>query len=1124
MTYISGILIVLITLALPLGAQNFAEITGTVSDATGAVMAKAEVTAVSAATNQLRRATTNETGNYSLPYLVPGTYDVRVESAGFKVSTRKGVELQVDAVARIDFKLEVGEITQQVEVTVGAPLLNTETAALGTVIENRRIVELPLNGRNYLQLVTLSPNVTTEGGAGGASGLQGGARSNTSLSIAGQRLEYNRYTLDGVENTDPNFNSYIIQPSVDALQEFKVQTGIYSAEFGRGASQINVTTKSGSNQYHAAMFEFLRNSSLDARQWLQSQGQKNPFRRNQYGFTLGGPVQIPKLFNGKDRLFFMSNFEQNRDRITSQARANVASDAMRNGDFSGQSRSIFDPQSRTFNAGVAIGATPFPGNVVPQFRLNPVSQRLLEFFPAPTVPGNNLVSNFVRNAKSSTDNDQFNQRVDWIENGKSSWFGRYSWGNDQQLSSGAILTDSTQVATTVRQAMLSNTRILSTSTVNDARFAWNQFNNDLVGYFANIRDVEAGLKIPGLFSSSPLAYGVPAIGLGGGVNSFGGVTPWVTRDDTFQLMDNLSILRGRHSIKLGAEIRRDRYNQFGNQKATGEFLFDGQATFDPANRGATGFIFADFMLGETSSSARVVAMADAMLRRSSYYGYIQDDWKITPKLTLNIGLRYENPRPWHDKYRGIVNVKLFDPGVGPNGFLPNSKLPIITRPGEGDFYQGLNFHFADGQLVQAGDQYMGRSLVNPDNNNFAPRLGLSYSPTSRWTFRAGAGLFYVQDSGNPVFDMARNQAGRDLFITNIEQRNASMSDPWAAERASASCTGWTGTCLAGPQILANIQNMRTPYVTQWLFNIQRELTQNLVIEVGYQGNEGHKLPRFRIFNQPILKTGPGDTRTVLQRTPWPAFGRIQEVDGLDNSNYHALSTKLTQRFNKGLTYMIGFTWSKAIDGGSAIRNNSGDTLWPTNTYNLAAERGLSQFNVGRRFVASYVYELPFGSGRPLANQGVISKIVGGWQLGGIVTLADGAPVNVAQLGDTAALNTLGNQPDATGISPIPQNRSAAQFWNIAAINVTSPQLSFRPGNMGRNTLLRPGTRQADLSLAKNIPLHESHTLTFRLEAFNSTNHPNWNAPSSDARSPATFGVITGARTMRQMQLALKYTF
>lgn len=1116
---------VLLIAAATLHAQNFAEITGTVSDGTGAVMAGATVTVVNTATNQTRNAVTNDAGTYTLPYLIPGIYDLRVEVSGFKASTRKGLELQVGAVARLDFQMEIGEVSQQVEVSGGAPLLNTETAALGTVIENRRIVDLPLNGRNYLQLVTLSPNVTTEGGAGGAGGLQGGARSTTSLSIAGQRLEYNRYTLDGVENTDPNFNSYIIQPSIDALQEFKVQTGIYSAEFGRGASQINVTTRSGTNDYHGAAFEFLRNSSLDARQWLQSQGQKNPFRRNQYGFTLAGPLTIPKVFRGRDKLFFMSNFEQNRDRTTAFARSSVATEAMRAGDFSGQSRTIFDPLSRTYNdAGVAVSATPFTGNLIPRARLNGVSQRLLEFFPTPTTPGNNLAANYSRNAKSTTDNSQFNQRIDWNESSKSNWFGRFSWGDDGLLSGTAILTDSTQAVTVVRQAMISNTRIFSGALVNEARVSWNQFNNDLVGYFANQRDIQADLKIPGLFSSSPLAFGVPAIGLGGGINSFGGVTPWVTRNNSFQFMDNVSIVRGRHSLRVGGEIRRDRYNQFGNQKATGEFLFDGQATFNPANRGATGFIFADYMLGETSSAARVVAMANAMLRRSSFYAYVQDDWKVTSKLTLNLGIRYENPRPWVDKYRGIINIQLFDPGVGPDGFLQGSKAPILTRPGSGDFYDGLNFHFADGQAIQAGDQFMGRGLVNPDNNNFAPRFGLSYSPSNRWTFRTGAGIFYVQDSGNPTFDMARNQAGRDLFITNIERRNASMNDPWASARASASCRGWSGTCLLAPQVLGNIQNMRTPMVMQWLFNIQRELTQNLVLEVGYQGNGGRKLPRFRVYNQPIPKSGPTDTRTVAQRTPWSSYGRLQEVDGLDNSNYHALSGKLTQRFQRGMTFMVGYTWSKAIDGGSAIRTNSGDTLWPVNSYNLHAERGLSQFQVGRRLVGSFVYELPFGPGKSLLKEGVLSKLAGGWQLGGIVTLADGAPMNVSQLGDTAALNTLGNQPDATGISPIPTDRSQYKFWNISSINVTSPDLSWRPGNMGRNTLFRPGTRQGDLSLARNIRIREGHTLNFRFETFNSANHPNWNAPSADARNASTFGVITSARTMRQLQFALKYLF
>ena len=1123
----SRLLLSLMAVVIPaaLHAQNFAEITGAITDPTGAVMAGVTITVLNTATNQSRTTVSNESGTYSLPYLVPGVYDLKAETGGFKVASRKSLELQVGAVARIDFQMEVGEVSQQVEVSGGAPLLNTETVALGTVIENRRIVDLPLNGRNYLQLVTLSPNVTTEGGAGGAGGLQGGARSNTSLSIAGQRLEYNRYTLDGVENTDPNFNSYIIQPSVDALQEFKVQTGIYSAEFGRGASQINVTTKSGTNQYHGAVFEFLRNSALDSRQWLQSQGQKNPFRRNQYGFTLAGPLTIPKVFRGQDRLFFMSNFEQNRDRTTSFARSNVATDDMRNGDFSGQTRAIFDPLTRTYNAtGGAVSATPFAGNFVPRARLNAVSQRLLEFYPSPTVPGNNLVANYSRNARSTTDNTQFNQRIDWNQSPKSNWFGRYSWGDDGLLNGTAFLTDSTQAITVVRQAMISNTRILNSSMVNEARVSWNQFNNDLVGYFANGRDVQSDLKIPGLFSSSPLAYGVPAIGLGGGVNGFGGVTPWVTRNNSFQFMDNFSVIRGRHSMRFGGELRRDRYNQFGNQKATGEFLFDGQATFNPANRGATGFIFADYMLGETSTAARVVAMANAMLRRSSYYAYFQNDWKVTSRLTINMGIRYENPRPWHDKYRGIINVQLFDPGVGPDGFLPGSKLPILTRPGDGDFYEDLNFRFANGQLTQSGDQYMGRGLVNPDNNNLAPRLGVSFSPNARWTIRAGAGVFYVQDAGNPTFDMARNQAGRDLFITDIERRNATMSDPWAFARASASCTGWSGTCLLRPQVLGNIQNMRTPVTYQWLFNVQHELSSNLVVELGYMGNGSNKLPRFRIYNQPLLKTGPTDTRSVLQRTPWQDYGRLQEVDSVDNSNYHALSGKVTQRFHKGLTFMLGYTWSKAIDGGSAIRTNSGDTLWPVNSYNLRAERGLSQFHVGRRMVGSFVYELPFGKGKPYLGEGVMAAIAGGWQLGGIVTFADGTPMNVAQLGDTAGLNTLGNQPDATGISPIPTDRSQYRFWNIAAINVTSPDFSWRPGNMGRNTLLRPGTRSADLSLARNIRIAEGHTLNFRFETFNTANHPNWNAPNADARNASTFGVITSAKTMRQLQFALKYLF
>jgi len=1118
--------VLLSVLAAPwLLAQNFGEITGTVSDASGAVMFGVKVTVISRTTNQVRTATTNETGNYSVPFLVPGLYDVRAETSGFKVGSRRGVELEVGAVARMNFTMEIGELSQQVEIAAGAPLLTTESTALGTVIENRRIVELPLNGRNPLQLIALSPNVTVEGGAGGGGGLQGGARASASYSIAGQRLEFNRYTLDGVENTDPNFNSYVINPSVDALQEFKVQTGVYSAEFGRATSQISATTKPGTNQFHGSVFEFVRNSTLDAREWRQSDGSKNPFRRNQYGFTLGGPLV-------RDKLFFLANFEETRDRKTLQREASVATDRMRAGDFSGAGvgRMIYDPLTRVYTVNQqglerAVSATQFPGNRIPMNRFNASTVKLLEFYPRQTVAGDVLARNYLFNSPRSQDADQFNLRMDWVQNDKSNWFARYSWGDELAQDTPPFPTEGTQTLTTVRQALLSNTWLLGAAVVNDARFGWNSFANDRVGKYAYTRDIQSELGILGLFAAHPAFYGIPAVSVGNGVAGFGGGDPWVARNHTFQFVDNVSIVRGRHSVKFGGEVRRDRYNNFGNQKAPGEFIFSSQATFDPANRNATGFGFADFLIGETNQSARALASANAMLRGTSYYLYFQDDWKITPRLTVNVGLRYENTRPWYDKYRGIMNVQMFDNGLGPDGLAASTKVPILTRPGSGDFYQDLNFRFHDAIPIQAGDQFIGRSLVNPDSNDFAPRIGISYSPTNRWTVRAGFGVFYTKDTGNPVFDMARNMAGRGFIASDIERPNANLSDPWRYQREQFSCSGWSGTCLGPFQVLGNIVGRRTPYVHQWLLNIQRELTQDTVLELGYQGNAGHKLERFRTYNQAVLKTGPTDARTIPQRRPWPAYDRIQQVDGSINSNYHALSTKIQQRFSRGLTYLIGFTWSKAIDGGSAIRTNSGDRLWPTNSYDLSKERGLSQFHVGRRFVASTVYELPFGFGRALLNSaGVVDRIVGGWQLGAIVTFADGAPTNIGSIGDSFAVGGLGNVPHATGTSPVPANRTVDNFWNISAFDATNPNLSYLAGNAGRNVLLKPGTRQADMSLSKNIRIREGHSLQFRWEAFNSTNHPNWNTPSTDARNAATFGKINSARTMREMQFALKYLF
>ena len=467
-------------------SQTFGEITGTVTDSSGAIVAGASVTVTNTATRVERRVETNDVGNYSVPFLNPGSYDITAQVAGFKVATRFGLILQVGDVARVNFTMEVGAVTETVQVAGGAVLLQTESTALGTVIERQRIVELPLNGRNFLQLVRLSPNVSAEQGSGGqADSRQGGERANQSISIAGQRQQYNQFTLDGVENTDPNFNTFVVRPSVEALQEFKVQTGVYSAEFGKATSQINATTRAGTNDFHGSFFEFLRNDAIQAKRW--NVNQKNPFRRNQYGFTFAGPLL-------KDKLFFMTNWEGLKDRTSREARSTVATTAMRNGDFSGPGdlRTIYDPDTIRLQNG-AYTATPFPNNRIPQTRFKKAFVKLLEFYPEPNVPGA-LVGisswNFIRRAASPTDWDQFTGRIDFSEKANSQWFGRLSWGDESVLSGSDLGFNDSSVVTKVWQAMVSNARTLSPAVVNELRLGFNFMNNArLTSQFNGVRDV-----------------------------------------------------------------------------------------------------------------------------------------------------------------------------------------------------------------------------------------------------------------------------------------------------------------------------------------------------------------------------------------------------------------------------------------------------------------------------------------------------------------------------------------------------------------------------------------------------------------------------------------------------------
>ncbi|HET8549786.1 MAG TPA: TonB-dependent receptor, partial [Bryobacteraceae bacterium] len=731
-------------------AQTLGTITGEVTDASGAVVAGATVTARNTATNVLRIAASNEAGVYTIPALVPGVYEVKAEKAGFKSATRSGIELQVQQTARIDFGLEVGQVTESIAVTAAAPLLTTENATVGTVIEQRRITDLPLNGRNFLSLVALSPNVTYGfNQAAQASGRQGGTRATITMSLAGSRSTWSNYTLDGITNTDINFNLYIVLPSVEALQEFKVQTGIYPAEFGRAAGQVNVSTRGGSNEYHGSAFEFLRNDKLDARPYFfkdpesptQTAPLKSPYRQNQYGFTLAGPVRIPKLLDGRNRVFFMTNFEGFKSRTTTTQYFTTMTEAMRRGDFSAVPTQLQDPATRvrTPNAsgsGFTVTSTPFIGNQIPADRFNRASVYLLEkFAPLPNIPQTGLPNrNYQYLQKVPVDKDQFTARVDFNENANSQWFGRYSW-TDELTTTPGVRLNGTILYTRASQWVLSNTRVFSASKVNEFRFGYNSLFNNISQELAGVENVNEKLGTP-VKVDDPNSWGIPDINLtGSALNRFGNDAngPFTIDNKVYQVVDNFSWITGKHSIRFGGEWRYNQFLQVGNEFARGRFTFNGSFTGN-GNTLTGGYPGADLLLGAPSTIESAVALARADFRNNEWALYADDTYKMTSRLTVNWGLRWEVAQPLLDKFGLQPNFQLRQalPAIASEPDV--NRHPVLVRTGSGDFYEGLAFRFR-GPVQLARDGRLGDRLIRTDYNNFAPRLGIAYSPSPQWSFR-----------------------------------------------------------------------------------------------------------------------------------------------------------------------------------------------------------------------------------------------------------------------------------------------------------------------------------------------------------------------------------------------------
>ncbi|HMF77845.1 MAG TPA: TonB-dependent receptor [Bryobacteraceae bacterium] len=1094
--------LVLLT-AVPMPAQTFGQITGQISDSSGAVVPDAAIALRNVNTDAVRRTVSTPSGDYTFPSLPPGTYSIQVEKQGFKRSESDNIIVQVQQTVRLDLALTIGQVSESVVVDASTVTLQSENASVGTVVENKRIVELPLNGRNFLQLVALAPNVTTlSPSAGQAGARQGGDRASQSISVAGQRTMFDYFSLDGVNNTDPNFNTYVVLPSIDALQEFKVQTGVYPAEFGHNATQINVLTKSGGNQYHGALFEFLRNEVLDAKPYsFTSRPQnKNPFKWNQYGFELDGPVRIPKLFNGKDKLFFLANYEAFRQRQNTQGVFNVPTAAMFNGDFSGLGKVIYDPN----------GKTPFPGNVIPQNRIDPISKKLLQYYTPANVPTATLANNYVRSGASPINKDQFIVRMDYVESAKSQWSGRYSWGDENQATQGLAL-DGSKILTNFEQYMGSNTRTFSPNIVNEARYGYTRFFNSIGTLLAFQTDAVSTIGIPGLQAGQPVQWGIPNVTLAN-YQRLGDDTegPYANDNNTLQFVDNLSIIRGKHTFRLGGEFRRENYNQVGNQFARGQFTFQANGTLSAGGTG--GDSFADFLLGDLYQSEAAVAIANATFQRNAWAFYVDDAWKVTSKLTLSLGLRYELTPPFYDTLNNAFSVYI--PFMDTTANVRDlSRYPQFVRQAPcTDPYAGIAVRWP--QINTNCSGRLGSRLVQTDYSDLGPRIGIAYSPSSKWVVRTGAGMFFNQDTGNPRFDMARNTAGRIRV-------NSAIGNPtlfWS--NALASISGGTAN-ITVPYAFANKYERRTPYTWEYLLNVQRELPHEFVVEAGYLGSISRKLEFLRAVNESV----PGTVGTVQMRSPYPNFGRIQLVDPAANGVYNSGSIKLTKRFSSGFSLLTSYTYARSLDNSSGIRVQGQDTLFPQNSNCRKCEWGLSAFDTRHRFATSSLWDIPVGRGRKVDVQnGFLNTLAGGWQAGFIWTVQTGFPQTVTIGGiDRSGAGGLFDRPNATGVSPYLDNPTPTRWYNPAAFAL-QPAGTF--GNLGRNTVIGPGIFALDFSAHKEfrMPYSEQHRLQFRFEGFNILNHPVWSPPNINTQASA-FGSVTGtAIAMRQLQMALKYLF
>jgi Carboxypeptidase regulatory-like domain len=1104
MNYLRTIRLCALTLAIAVPALfaqfEAATVLGTIRDTSGAVVPNCKVTLENAGTGIAVSTRTDGLGNYEFVNQHLGTYKVRAEAAGFQTAEASSFELKTNARQRVDLALKVGQASAEVTVSDAASLLETETSSRGQVIGQAQIRELPLNGRAYADLTLLSPGV-----AKSALENQADSSRDASFNVNGQRSELNNFMLDGVDNnsygtSNQGFSNQVIQANPDSLAEFKIESNNYSAEFGRAAGAvISASIKSGTNQFHGEGWEFLRNTVLNAQGFFRPvAGGKLPYNQNQFGGAFGGPIV-------KDKLFFFADYEGFR-RVSHPIQfATLPTPAMTSGDFSAYGVPIENP----------ITGTIYSNGVIPQSAFTPLGSAVLSALPAPNLPGNS--NNYESSPADTVSNNKGDFRADYYLSQHLTFFARYSQAETNIFNPDSIpnpvstSNNNGNVGVRNKQAVAGATWTINPTSVLEVRLG--------AAYtIAGKTPPTLGLNtpqfnIPGEPTDPSLAGGLFSVGLNGGLTAWGRSSSNPQFQDPFVGDPKVVFtkIKGRHSIKTGFEFQfidtavNDFHPQYGTENYTGSFSDPAYFTNPSALNSLSSvqkqvYSVADFIFG-ADNHYELDNNPVAHLRQRMYFTYVQDDWKVNNKLTLNLGLRYEFATPQYERDNHLSN------------FLPSASALIYA---------------SGGSLYQ-------RALVHPDKHNLAPRLGLAYQVTPKTVIRSGYGISYVQFNrlGGENLLAYNGPSIVDAFIDQVPTQGICSS----ANTAAGSCFRTTPqgfpANFASPSFFNPLntqvryipENERTPYVQSWHFTIQREIAKDLVLDLGYVGVHSVGLIILGDENQ-ALPNALGQNLSVAARRPYQNFNTIEISWNGGFGTYNALQAKLERRFHNGLYLLNSFTWSKAIDNAPGhLENYDGDNS-RGNFYNLPADKGLSSYNQPLNDTLSVLYDLPFGKSRRFKpGNSVLDAVAGGWGLNVINTMTSGLPLNVTYGATTqASVSSLTTpRPNLTGVSFYLATGNPIYYLNPAAFSV--PSYTQPWGTAARNMVRAPAFYNLDFGLHKNFAiLSEARYLQFRAEAFNLLNKTNFSPPGTLSANSSGFGVFSSSFPARQVQLALKLIF